>query len=268
MEVQLEFENLKYEVKNKIAFLTFNRPKALNALNSALLTEAYNCLQMIDKDEELRVLVVTGAGDKAFIAGADIAEMSEFTAFDAKKFSELGQSVMDMLQHLSIPVIGAVNGFALGGGSEIALACDFIYASEKAVFGLPEITLGIMPGFGGTQRLARLVGKNMAKELVFTGKKIKADEAKKLGLVNKVVPHQELLNEVMKTAETIASMGQPSLRSAKEVINKGFDVDLTSGCHIEKDAFALCFSSIDSKEGTKAFLEKRTPVFTDGFRSK
>lgn len=260
----MEFENLKYEVKNKIAFMTFNRPKALNALNKALLREAYQCLEIIDNDQELRVLIVSGAGDKAFIAGADIAELSTFSAFEAKKFSELGQSVMDKLQHLSIPVIGAVNGFALGGGSEIALSCDFIYASEKAVFGLPEITLGIIPGFGGTQRLARLVGKNMAKELVFTGNKIKANEAKELGIANKVIPHDELYSEVMKTAEKIASLGQPSLRAAKEVINKGMDVDLTSGCHIEKDSFALCFSTHDSKEGTKAFLEKRTPVFKSG----
>ena len=162
---------------------------------------------------------------------------------------------------MAIPVIAAVNGFALGGGSEVALACDFIYASENAVFGLPEITLGIMPGFGGTQRLPRLIGKNIAKEMIFTGKMIKADEAYRIGLANKVCSPKSLMDEVLKTAKTIASKGKVSLRGAKNAVNTGMNSDLVTGCNIEIDAFALCFASEDAKEGTSAFLEKRKTEF-------
>jgi enoyl-CoA hydratase len=218
-------------------------------------------LDAIAGDEKISVLVLTGAGDKAFVAGADIRELATFNALQAKAFAKKGHRAIGKLQSFPIPVIAAVNGFALGGGSEIALACDFIYASENATFGLPEITLGLIPGFGGTQRLPRLIGKNKAKELIFTGRMVPAVEAEKIGIVNKVCPADSLMEEVLKTAIVIASKGRVSLRAAKEAINSGMDVDLTSACNIEMDAFALCMASEDAKEGTAAFLEKRKPVF-------
>jgi len=218
-------------------------------------------LDDISKNEDIRVLILTGAGEKAFVAGADITELSTFNSLQAKIFAQKGQRTINKLQELAIPVIAAVNGFALGGGSEVALACDFIYASESAVFGLPEITLGIIPGFGGTQRLPRLIGKNMAKEMIFTGKMIKADEAYRIGLANKICSAKSLMDEVLKTAKTIASKGKVSLRGAKYAVNTGMNSDLMTGCNNEIDAFALCFASEDAKEGTSAFLEKRKAEF-------
>jgi enoyl-CoA hydratase len=182
------YTNILFDVDNNIATITFNRPKALNALNADLLDELNDALGKIDGDEEIRVLILTGAGEKSFVAGADITELATFNTLQAKVFAEKGQSVIGRLQGLSIPVIAAVNGFALGGGSEMALACDFIYASENAMFGLPEINLGIIPGFGGTQRLPRLIGSNMAKEMIFTGKMIPAPDAKRWGLSTALFP--------------------------------------------------------------------------------
>jgi enoyl-CoA hydratase len=257
----MAYQNIILEVKAGVATITFNRPKALNALNNELLQEFDGALDDIIENEEVRVLVLTGAGEKAFVAGADIAELATFDALAAKRFSVMGHTIIGKLQQLSIPVIAAVNGYALGGGSELALACDFIYASENAMFGLPEITLGLIPGFGGTQRLPRLIGKNLAKELIFTGKMITAGEAQAWGLVNKVCPPAELMQAVAKTADNIAAKGRVSLREAKQAINNGTDADLTTGCRIEIDAFALCFVSEDAQEGTRAFLEKRKPEF-------
>ena len=257
----MAYENIIFKTDDGIATITFNRPKALNALNDDLLKEFSLALDDISKNEDIRVLILTGAGEKAFVAGADITELSTFNSIQAKVFSQKGQKTISKLQELAIPVIAAVNGFALGGGSEVALACDFIYASEKAVFGLPEITLGIMPGFGGTQRLPRLIGKNMAKEMIFTGKMIKADEAYRIGLTNKVCAPESLMDEVLKTAKNIASKGKVSLRGAKHAVNTGMNSDLVTGCNIEIDAFALCFASEDAKEGTSAFLEKRKTQF-------
>lgn len=263
----MSYNNLTYEVNNGIGTITFNRPKALNALNSELLGELGAVLDEVELNEDIRVLVLTGAGDKAFIAGADISELATFNALQAKLFSKKGHEAIGKLQELSIPVIAAVNGFALGGGSEVALACDFIYASEAAKFGLPEITLGIIPGFGGTQRLPKLVGKNMAKEMIFTGKMLSAQDAKEVGLVNKVCAPEALMDDVMKTAGAIAAKGRTSLRAAKQAVNASMDVDLKTGCNIEIDAFSLCLASQDSKEGTKAFLEKRKAEFTCTFES-
>ena len=257
----MSFENIILEVKGPIATLFFNRPKALNALNNALFDELNLALDQIRENKEIRVLILTGAGDKAFVAGADIAELVKMNPLEAKTFSRKGQKVFSKIEDLPIPAIAAVNGFALGGGSEAALACDFIYASDKAIFGLPEITLGLIPGFGGTQRLARLVGVNLAREMVFTGKNIKAEEALAYGIVNKICPHDKLMEDVMKTAELIASRGSVALRSAKEVIQNGLKTDLETGCRIENDAFGLTMASEDAKEGTGAFLEKRKPVF-------
>ncbi len=249
------------DVKNNVAVVTFNRPKVLNALNAELLNALASTLDRIAVDTSIRVVVLTGAGEKAFVAGADIKELSQCDALTGKHFSEAGHATIDRLQALPIPVIAAVNGYALGGGSEIALACDFIYASETATFGLPEITLGLIPGFGGTQRLSRLVGVNKAKEYIFTGRMIPAPEALAIGLVNKILPVEELLEETLKTARSIASKGQVSLREAKHVINAGFDMDLSGACKMEINAFSLCMASRDAKEGTQAFLKKRKPKF-------
>ncbi len=257
----MAYENIILNVEKGIATLTFNRPKALNALNGDLLNELADALEKVDADEEIRVLVLTGAGEKSFVAGADITELATFNALQAKVFAKKGHQIIGRLQSLSIPVIAAVNGFALGGGSEMALACDFIYASENAMFGLPEINLGIIPGFGGTQRLPRLIGANKAKEMIFTGKMVKADEAEKMGLVNKVLAPEALMEETMKTAGQIAAKGKVSLRAAKQAVNSGLNVDLATGCQIEVDSFSLCMASEDSKEGTGAFLEKRKPEF-------
>ncbi len=257
----MEYNNIVVQIKEGIAIIAFNRPEVLNALNGNLLKEFLHALDEIAVDENIRVLILTGAGEKSFIAGADIKQFLTFNPLKAKSFSEMGRSMMNKLQELPIPVIAAVNGFALGGGCEVAMACDFIYASENAMFGLPEITLGIIPGFGGTQKLPRLVGESMAKELIFTGKMIPAQEAKNMGLANKVCSQEQLMDDVIKTAKIIASKGKVSLRAAKQAINNGMNVDLTTGFSIEIDAFALCFTSPDAKEGASAFLEKRTPYF-------
>jgi enoyl-CoA hydratase len=257
----MDYSNIILKIEEGIAVLTFNRPKALNALNSELIGEFSHALDTITGNEDIRVLILTGAGEKSFVAGADITELAKFNSLEGKIFARKGQSVISKLQELSIPVIAAVNGFALGGGSEIALASDFIYASEKAMFGLPEINLGIIPGFGGTQRLPRLIGINMAKEMIFTGKMISAAEALAIGMVNKVVAPETLMAEAIKTAGIIAQKGKTSLRAAKQAINNGLNVDLFTGCSIEVDSFALCMSSSDAKEGTGAFLEKRKASF-------
>jgi enoyl-CoA hydratase len=257
----MAYDNIIFNVEDGIALITFNRPKALNALSADLLQELSDALDEIAKNEDIRILILTGAGEKSFVAGADITELAKFNALQGKNFAEKGQSIINKLQELPIPVIAAVNGFALGGGTEIALACDFIYASENAMFGQPEINLGLIPGFGGTQRLPRLIGKNMAKEMILTGKMIPVDEAKMMGLVNKVCTQEALMDEVMKTAKTIVSKGKVSIRAAKEAINNGMNVGLATGCTIEIDAFALCMASEDAKEGTAAFLEKRKADF-------
>jgi len=257
----MDFENIIFEIENSIATIFFNRPKALNALNNALFDELDTALDMVRKNTDIRVLILTGKGDKAFVAGADIAELAKMNPLQAKFFSRKGQKIFSKIEELPIPAIAAVNGFALGGGSEAALACDFIYASEKALFGLPEINLGLIPGFGGTQRLARLVGNNRAKELVFTGKNIKADQALEYGIINKVCAHESLMDEVLKTASIIASKGKVALRAAKEVIQNGTAVNLEIGCRIENDGFGIAMVSEDAKEGTSAFLEKRKPLF-------
>ncbi|MBU1340451.1 MAG: enoyl-CoA hydratase/isomerase family protein [Proteobacteria bacterium] len=258
----MSFENIILEIKNHIATIYFNRPKALNALNNALFDELDIALDQIRDNTDISVLILTGAGDKAFVAGADIAELVKMTPLQGKYFSRKGQKVFSKIEALPIPAIAAVNGFALGGGSEAALACDFIYASQKAIFGLPEINLGLIPGFGGTQRLARLVGENRAKEMIFTGKTINAQQALEYGIVNKICDPDTLMEEVMKTANLIASKGKVALRSAKEVVQNGLNTDLETGCRIENDVFGLTMASEDAKEGTSAFLEKRKPVFT------
>ncbi|MBW2406528.1 MAG: enoyl-CoA hydratase/isomerase family protein [Deltaproteobacteria bacterium] len=262
----MEYKNILFKIEEQIATITFNRPKVLNALNEASLKELSDAIDKVAGDEDIRVLILTGAGDKSFVAGADITEFLKFNALKAKIFSEMGHGIVNKLQELPIPVLGAVNGFALGGGCEIVIACDFIYASENAMFGLPEINLGIIPGFGGTQRLPRLIGKNRAKEIIFAGKMISAAEAQSMGLVNKVCAQDQLMDEVLKVAKIIISKGRVSLRAAKQAINNGMDVDLKTGCRIETDAFAVCLASPDAKEGTQAFLEKRAADFKGGLQ--
>ncbi len=263
----MTYSSLELNNADGIATLTFNRPKALNALNSSLLEELADALDSINKDEDVRVLILTGAGEKAFIAGADITEIATLTPLAAKKFAQFGQDIISKLQGLAIPVIAAVNGYALGGGCEMALACDFIYASEKALFGLPEITLGLIPGFGGTQRLPRLIGANLAKEMIFTGKHLTAAEAKDIGLVNKIFASEELLPAVNEIARLISAKGKASLCAAKQTVNQGLNAHLVTGLGIERDAFALCLANPDAKEGTSAFLEKRKPVFNGDLSS-
>ena len=257
----MAYNTLLLEIAERIALLKVNRPKAMNALNQEVLLELLAAFQELEKDENVRVIILSGEG-KAFVAGADIKAMVSMTSQEARRFSKLGHMVMvEMMGSIGKPIIAAVNGFALGGGMELSLACDFIFASADAKFGQPEINLGVIPGFGGTQRLARLIGKSLAKELIYTGQMIGAQEAKELGIVNKVFPPEDLLAETKKLALTIASKGAWSLRLAKSAIETGYDIDLKSGCSVEGDSFALCFSHPDQKEGMSAFLEKRKPAF-------
>jgi enoyl-CoA hydratase len=260
-EANMEFKNILLSVDNEIGLLTINRPKVLNALNIETLKELQAAIQEVKGDASIKVLIITGAGEKAFVAGADIQEMKDMNSVAALTFSKLGHDTMKMIQDLDRPVIAAVNGFALGGGSEIALACDFIYASENARFGLPEVTLGVFPGFGGTQRLPRLIGKGMAKELIMTGKMVGAQEALQMGMVNRVWPQASLMEETKKVAAQIAGNGPIGVRLAKMVVNSGFDIDLAEACSMESVAFGLCFTTEDQKEGMKAFAEKRKPRF-------
>ena len=257
----MSYKNIVFEIKENVAVVKFNRPKALNAVNWEVLREFSDILDEIETDKNVRALVLTGEGKRAFVAGADITEVSKFSPLDARRFSRDGHNILFRLEKLPIPVIASVNGFALGGGAEIAMACDFIYASENATFGLPEIKLGVIPGFGGTQRLSRLVGKAVAKELCMTGEMISAGEAKEIGIVNKVFPSDRLWEETMKTAREMVNKGSVSMRAIKQTIDRGFDVDLHSGCYMESDAFALCMASPDAGEGMSAFLEKRKPEF-------
>ena len=247
-----------------INLMTIARPEALNALNAATLADLDAAIHALSRDPSVRVLLVTGAGEKAFVAGADIAEMQHLTAAGAQAFSELGMRVMRALEALPIPAIALVQGYALGGGCELAMACDWIVASDQAVFGQPEVGLGIPPGFGGTQRLARLVGRARAMELVSTGRHVKAPEALAIGLVNQVVAAAELRDTGMAMARMIASRGPTAVRLAKQALQQGQDLDLARACAYETAAFALAFATADQKEGMQAFLAKRAPKFTGG----
>lgn len=258
----MEYKNLIVEIKDKIATIKVNRPKALNALNSETLDDLKNAVEELEANKDVWVVIVTGEGDKAFIAGADILEMKDMTALKGMQFSQKGHEAISGLENMSKPVIAAVNGFALGGGFEVAIACDIIYASDKAKVGFPETTLGILPGFGGTQRAAKLVGLAKAKEMIFTGKMITAQEAYEMGFINKVVPHENLMKEVMELAEKIKSNGPFAVRLAKECINKSLFLDMESALMLEAKDFGLCFATKDQKEGMTAFVEKRKPTFT------
>jgi enoyl-CoA hydratase len=257
----MEYKNILLSYEGELGILVINRPKALNALNMETLQDIQMGIQEVKNHPEAKVLIITGSGEKAFVAGADISEMRGMNSIEALNFSKLGHLTLKMIEDLDRPVIAAVNGFALGGGTELALACDFIYASENARFGQPEVTLGVLPGFGGTQRLSRLIGKARAKELIMTGKIIGAQEAFQLGIVNRVLPQASLMEEAKKVAVQIAANGGIALRLAKMAINAGFNMDLAEACSLESYAFSLNFTTEEQKEGMTAFLEKRKPNF-------
>jgi enoyl-CoA hydratase len=254
-------QHLTIRREGPLAVLTVNREKALNALSSAVLGELLDAASELESDQALRAVVVTGAGDKAFVAGADIAELAEMEMDRAEGLSSRGASVGRTLERSRLVWIAAVNGFALGGGCELALCCDFIYASDRGKFGLPEVKLGVIPGFGGTQRLARRVGMAKAKELTFTGDVIGAEEALRIGLCDRVFPHGELLEQTMAAAGRIAANGPLAVAEAKRVIQQGWHLPLEEGLGIETEAFAGLFSTEDQREGMRAFLDKRPAAF-------
>ncbi|WNG27035.1 enoyl-CoA hydratase/isomerase family protein [Cystobacter fuscus] len=256
----MAYENIRLDTEGAVAVLTIDRPKALNALNTQTFLEMESALLLLPS--QVRALIVTGGGDKAFVAGADIAEMATIGSAQAREFSALGHRVMHLLERLTMPTIAAVNGFALGGGCELALACDLIYASDKAKLGLPEAGLGVIPGFGGTQRLARAVGKMRAKELIFTGDRLDAAKAKEIGLVLEVLPADQLLAHCKAVANKLIKNGPMALSQAKRVIEIGADQDLRTANELESQAFGVLFGSEDQKEGMKAFLEKRPAIFS------
>ena len=256
----MEFENVILEKNGAIAVLTVNRPKALNALNAETLNDISAALDEIGKDESIKAVIVTGAG-KAFVAGADIAQMRDFDAREGRSFGQLGNAVFRKMELMSQPFIAAVNGFALGGGCELALACDIRLASENAKFGQPEVTLGITAGFGGTQRLPRVVGSGMASELLFTGGLIDAQEAYRIGLVNHVYSADSLMDEAVKLANKILESAPVAVALSKSAVQRGLNVDLDSGQAYESNVFGLTFSTEDQKEGMTAFLEKRKPTY-------
>lgn len=259
----MDYTNILVEKDKTIAIVTINRPKALNALNKATLEELLCCFTGLAKESTVKVVILTGAGEKAFVAGADIAFMQGLNPDAGKAFGRLGHTLARTIENLPQPVIAAINGFALGGGCELALACDIRLASDNAKFGQPEVNLGIIPGFGGTQRLPRLIGKGLACELLYSGKIIDAAEASRIGLVNRVVTQEKLMEECRELAVLIGSRGPRAVQLCKEVVNNGMEMDLTRACAYEADLFALCFAGGEQKEGMAAFLDKRVPNFQD-----
>ncbi|NME36269.1 enoyl-CoA hydratase-related protein [Fusobacterium sp. FSA-380-WT-3A] len=257
-------EFVTYEQEGFVGIVTINRPKALNALNSKVLEELDEVFSNVDL-ETTRALILTGAGEKSFVAGADIGEMSTLTKEQGEAFGKKGNDVFRKIETFPIPVIAAVNGFALGGGCEISMSCDIRICSENAVFGQPEVGLGITPGFGGTQRLARIVGVGKAKEMVYAATNIKADEAYRIGLVNAVYPQTELMEMAKKLANKISKNAPIAVRACKKAINEGLDVDMDKAIVIEEKAFGSCFESEDQREGMNAFLEKRK---VEGFKNR
>ena len=254
------YENLKFELRNNIAFITICRPKAMNALNVEVLNELHNAFAEVEKNDEIKSAILTGEG-KAFVAGADIAYMNSLDAIEGRNMMIIGHNLMNYMESIEKPIIAAINGFALGGGCELAMACDIRISSEKAKFGQPEVGLGIIPGFGGTQRLPRLVGKSMGKYLIMTAEMISADEAYRIGLVEKIVPAEELMGTAEKVAKNIMSKAPIAIAAAKTAINNGYGLDLKTASALEIEAFTAPFASQDKTEGMSAFLEKRSPSF-------
>jgi enoyl-CoA hydratase len=257
----MEFKNIKYEKDGPVAIVTIDRPKMLNALNDETIAELDSCFAAIGADYGVLCVILTGGGEKSFVAGADINELAVCDVVSGRAKCDRGQALLFKIEKLPQPVIAAINGFALGGGCEIAMACDIRLASEKAKIGQPEVSLGLIPGYGGTQRLARLVGRGKAKQMILTGDHIGAAEAYRIGLVDEIFPPEELLPKAKEMAVKIASKGPLAIRAAKEAINLGLDVDLVSGCEHEAVLFSAICASEDKTEGTKAFLEKRKAEF-------
>ena len=254
------YNTLKYEVNDGLAVVTVNRPKSLNALNTEVLDELYNCFEAIGKDDEVKAVILTGEG-RAFVAGADISQMVSMSAIEGRDMMARGHRTMNMIESTPKAVIAAVNGFALGGGCELAMACDIRIAAETAIFGQPEVGLGIIPGFGGTIRMAKLVGKGMAKYLIMSNDKIDGKEAHRIGLVEKVVPLEELMAEAEKVARMVMAQGPIAIAQAKKAIDAEFDIDMMSAGTIEVQASGVCFATEDQTEGMTAFLEKRPAEF-------
>ena len=257
----MELKNILIEITDGIGVVKINRPQALNALNSEVVDELETALREVEQNADVKVVVITGAGEKAFVAGGDIKEMFTMDAASARAFSQRGHRLIAFMEQMKKPVIAAVNGYALGGGLELALACDFIYASEKAKLGLTEVTLGVIPGFGGTQNLPRLIGPNRAKELIFSGKQLTGQQACDWGLVNEVAPVEELMTRVMEIAQKIAHNGTLAVATAKDAIVNGLDMSKEDGLRYEGAVFGLLFDSDDQKEGMRAFVEKRPAAF-------
>jgi len=259
--IPTQFENIRYEKKGAIAYVIVDRPKVLNALNYATMEELRAAFTDIKNDAAVRVAIVTGAGEKAFVAGADVGELSHHDVIAGKEFTHRGQTVLDLIENCGKPTIACVNGFALGGGCELALACTMRIASENAKLGQPEVKLGIIPGYGGTQRLPRLVGKGLAMQLLLAGEMITAQEAYRIGLVNEVVPQAELIARAEAIAHKIVANAPLAIQYCMEAVNKGMEMSLPEGLFVEATLFALCCATEDKNEGTKAFLEKRPPQF-------
>jgi enoyl-CoA hydratase len=257
----MENHNILCEIADGVARVTVNRPGSLNALNSQVLSDLECVLYKLEQDDSAQVVIITGAGEKAFVAGADIKEMAAMSSFEGHQFALKGQRVMLMIERMTKPVIAAVNGYALGGGLELALACDVIYASDNAKLGFPEVTLGIIPGFGGTQNLARLIGPNRAKELVLSGRMINAQKALAWGLVNEVCPQSELAGKAMELAKEIARNGRLGVGYAKNAIVNGLNMSKEDGFRYESSLFGVLFATEDQKEGMGAFVEKRKAQF-------
>jgi enoyl-CoA hydratase len=257
----MTFENILLEKKNSIAYVTVNRPKVLNALNMATMEELRAAFHDIKGDSSVRVVILTGSGEKAFIAGADIGELAKHDAVTGKEYTHRGQSVLNLIENLTKPVIACLNGFALGGGCEIAMACTMRLASDNAKLGQPEVKLGIIPGYGGSQRLPRLVGKGLAMQMVLAGEMITAQEAYRIGLVNEVTAPADLIPRAEAIAAKIIANAPLAVQYAMEAVNKGMEMTLAEGLYLEAVLFAVACSSEDKKEGTTAFLEKRPPVF-------
>jgi enoyl-CoA hydratase len=257
----MSYETLIHEIRDGISYVTIHRPEKLNALNAQVVRELEECFHALAVEEAVRVVILTGAGEKAFVAGADIGELAALTPFEGREFARRGQRVFEHIEHSGKPVIAAVNGYALGGGCELAMACALRIASENARFGQPEVKLGIIPGYGGTQRLARLVGKGRALELITTGDPIPAQEAFRLGLVSQVVPLPDLIPACEAIARKIIANAPLAVKFALEAVNHGMEMTLEEGLFLEASLFGLCCTTEDMKEGTRAFLEKRPPQF-------
>jgi len=257
----MNFQNLKYEQKEGIATITINRPEKLNALNSVVMSELREALAAAKSDSSIRVVLLTGAGEKAFVAGADIAELNRNNTIEAKAYTHKGQEVLHIIENLGKPVIACINGYALGGGCELAMGCTFRIASENAKLGQPEVKLGIIAGFGGSQNLPRLVGKGLALQMLLTGEPISAQEAHRIGLVNEVVPQAQLLTRAEEIARKIMANGPLAIQYTLEAVHRGMEMPVAEGLFLEATLFAVASATEDKKEGTSAFLEKRAASF-------